>query len=395
MRNKPGGPKEYAQTRPVDTTRLEPHSDLPTSKAGVLPNTGPQYEESMLLDSSEPHSMKLLHMIAGIIPVQRERWYLYVFPALIWFWNLVPWSIHLLLIFDVLAVKRWTDAALQYSPSLTQNLSGLFLYLSLYGIEYSLYRTRESFNKKIQQFASRHSIATHTRRTFGICLVTGVLLATLLFVIYIVNVQVKVHGIVSLVCFSFLSIVPIMAVVGLLLSRALAFNHIFSQQYKELKSIAKGNDANKVHITCVSMTNDITDHFSAYLSLPLQVCITLALATAAFNLISIYASSETPFVQLVYEIVFAFLPIVMIAIPCLVLVKLDLLAFEVKEIICRNSLMKRTDFTALLLSYELIIPRVKVFGMKITFNLVASLLIPMIGSLLPRLVQWLVDAAYY
>ena len=62
--------------------------------------------------------------------------------------------------------------------------------------------------------------------------------------------------------------------------------------------------------------------------------------------------------------------------------KLDLQAFEVKEILCKNSLMNRTDFTALLLSYELIVPQPKLFGMKVTFGLVASLVVPMIGALI-------------
>ena len=185
-----------------------------------------------------------------------------------------------------------------------------------------------------------------------------------------------------------------MAVVGMLLLRALAFDHIFSKQYKKLKSMAKESDANKVHTTFVSMADDVTKHFSAYLDLPLKVCVTLAFLTFAFNVMSIYGDREVQFNELMYEITFAFLPSIIIVVPCHILVKLDLQAFEVKEILCKNSLMNRTDFTALLISYELIVPRPKLFGMKVTFGLVASLLVPMIGALVPRLVQWLVEAAY-
>ena len=56
-------------------------------------------------------------------------------------------------------------------------------------------------------------------------------------------------------------------------------------------------------------------------------------------MISIYGDSEAPFVELVYEVSFAFLPCIMIGVPCHILVKLDLQAFEVKEILCKNILI--------------------------------------------------------
>eukprot|EP00944_MAST-04C_sp_MAST-4C-sp1_P011573 g11573.t1 len=387
MQNKQRALGDYASTRPIDRT-LDLTKNLPTS------NTGQLHEESRIFGMSEPFPMKLLHMVAGIIPAQRDKWYLYVFPALIWLFNMAPLSIHLLLSFNVSHVKRYTAVSLDYTPTLTQNLSGIFLYTFLYGVQYSLYRTRTSFIDKIQHFASKQSVADHSRRTLITCVVTGLVLAVVLFFIYIVTAAVNVAGIFWLLGFSFLTIVPIMAVVGMLLLRALAFDHIFSKQYKKLKSMAKESDANKVHTTFVSMADDVTKHFSAYLDLPLKVCVTLAFLTSAFNVMSIYGDREVQFNELMYEITFAFLPSIIIVVPCHILVKLDLQAFEVKEILCKNSLMNRTDFTALLLSYELIVPQPKLFGMKVTFGLVASLVVPMIGALVPRLVQWLMDAAY-
>ena len=298
MQTKRSNPGDYASTQPTNITALDLTKTLPPSNAGGLPSTGRLLEESMALGISEPFSLKLLYMIAGIIPVQRDKWFLYVCPALVWLWNIVPLSMHLLLTFNVSAVKQSIGKTLNYSPTLTQNLSGIFLYLSLYGIQYSLYRTRASFIHKIQQFASRQSVADHTRRTLVACMVTGIMLGAVLFVIYIAQKSVEIAGILQLLAFSFLTVVAIMAAVGLLLLRALAFDHIFSKQYKKLKSMAKESDANKVHTTFVSMADDVTKHFSAYLDLPLKVCVTLAFLTSAFNVMSIYGDREVQFNKL-------------------------------------------------------------------------------------------------
>jgi hypothetical protein len=132
MQNKQRALGDYASTRPIDRT-LDLTKNLPTS------NTGQLHEESRIFGMSEPFPMKLLHMVAGIIPAQRDKWYLYVFPALIWLFNMAPLSIHLLLSFNVSHVKRYTAVSLDYTPTLTQNLSGIFLYTFLYGVQYSLF----------------------------------------------------------------------------------------------------------------------------------------------------------------------------------------------------------------------------------------------------------------
>lgn len=54
--------------------------------------------------------------------------------------------------------------------------------------------------------------------------------------------------------------------------------------------------------------------------------------------------------------------------------------------------MKREDLTALLLTYEMVVPRIKVFGMYVTVNLIASAVIPLVGAFIPKLVGWILVA---
>ena len=99
--------------------------------------------------------------------------------------------------------------------------------------------------------------------------------------------------------------------------------------------MAKESDANKIHTTS-SQFDDVTKHFSAYLITTESMCNT-SFFNLCFNVMSIVETEKYNLIADATEITFAFLPSIITVVPCHILVKLDLQAFEVKEILCKNS----------------------------------------------------------
>ena len=65
--------------------------------------------------------------------------------------------------------------------------------------------------------------------------------------------------------------------------------------------------------------------------------------------------------------------------------------WTLRELLYRNTVMPRADYNSLLLQYDTIAPRARVFGIDITRGRVASIIIAILSSIAPKVGIYLYD----
>ena len=373
-----------------------------SSQAKRTNNSDDDDEVKLVEVMKEPTHLKVLYAFSGVFPLLKNAQqdtskvmiaFTLLYPMLVWIFNAVLLFIHICSVIKSPLASPFENGT-NYHPSLTQNLAGISLYLFLFFVQYGLYKTRNNFLKSISNL-SREKVNILSRRSVIITFVGGFTLGTFMFVFYLwtndlpTDEQHHALGVFIQLTFVIFTIIPIFGTINVVLSRVRFYSSVYMKKYNKLDALAKGADANALHHKCVLTKKKATEDYVLYLKAPLSVCFTLAVLLVFFNMISIYLDKTHGPGPLLYMILFGLMPLPMVILPLFTLMKLDARSAVLKEAICQNIQMKRVDLTALLLTFEMIVPRIKVFGMYVTINLVASAVIPLVGALIPKLIRWI------
>jgi hypothetical protein len=311
--------------------------------------------------------LKILCVLGGVYPTLRENGKCKCDWKTVG-WSIVPfvwtgcWIYRIIMkLRDMIFARVWD--ALMYSLI-------LFLFLSL---SY----TRKRFSDAIVGEENRLYINTVAKR--------GLILSVLGGVIYGVLISVNGGAIGSAISGDAttqgMTYTHLLCLLTVIIIRSLFLPHTSVVQVKtELLEIVRGPEVEKLQTKLLEISKMTQEASMGYLQVPLSVIFVYGVVASVNPLIELYKQSLSPLS------IFIVLYITAMLIPLWLLTRVEkFYLWTLRELLHRNTVMPRTEYNSLLLQYDTIAPRASVFGIYITRGRIASITIPIFGSIASKI----------
>ncbi len=323
---------------------------------------------SVETNADESIWLKILCVLGGVYPTLREN------GKCKCNWKTVGWSI-VPFVWTVYWIYRISILQLRYMIFAGVWLAiyslNLFLFLSL---SY----TRKRFSDAIVGEENRLYINTVAKR--------GLILSVLGGVIYGVSISVNGGAIGSAISggatIQGMIYTHLLCLLTVIIIRSLFSQHTSVVQVKtELLEIVRGPEVKKLQTKLLEISKMTQEASVGYLQVPLSVIFVYGVVASVNSGIVLYKQSLS-----LSPTIFVVLYITALLIPLWLLTRVEkFYLWTLRELLHRNTVMPRTEYNSLLLQYDTIAPRASVFGIYITRGRIASITIPIFGSIASKI----------
>jgi uncharacterized membrane protein len=161
----------------------------------------------------------------------------------------------------------------------------------------------------------------------------------------------------------------------------------------ELLEMVKGTEVEELQTKLLEINKTIQEAMFGYLQVPLiHLFFFAAYYLCILPGIRLYSSPNRGDIYFVYEVLRLIIGAVLLVTPLWLLTRIEkFYRWTLRELLYRNTVMPQTEQTNLLVKYDTIAPRAKIFGMYITRGRVASIFITIVGFIAPKIGMYMIE----
>ena len=355
------------EEKTINNTRTPQFSNLispfeePTSQSSME-----MEQASVEANADEPFWLKILCFLGFIYPNLRENGKCNCNCKTI-LWSILPFIWTCIILLEIILI-------IMSHSSIFRKVMQILSWLLFFSLQLSLSYTRKKFKDAIVGIENIFYVNKVAKR--GIVL-SAIVVGVISGVIAIVGensgvIQGVINGVMyTIFLFQFTVIII----------RCIYLTHTSVTQPKnKLMDMVKRINVEGLQTNLLEISKKIQKASSEYLQVPLSLIFLFSFMQLVDSGISLYKHQDYS------NIVFIIIIGIAIVAPLWLLTRIEkFYLWTLRELLHRNTVMPQIEQTNLLSKYDTIAPRASIFGIYITRGLVASIIIAILGAIIPKI----------